>query len=172
MYVYNHLRDALYQAAATANLAPRKEEAALLPGNNDRPADVLIPHWAGGRDCALDVTVASPLLPSRVAQSAETPGHTLSEAFSRKCRQTLEACEREGIVFIPLPVETLGGWHDRAVEQIKKLGRAVARSSGREEDEAIRHLFQRLGVLLAKGNAALLLNRVPSFPQPEVDGTE
>ena len=32
------------------------------------------------------------------------------------------------------------------------------------------NLFQRLGVLLVKGNAALLLNRIPSFPLPPVDG--
>ena len=74
---------------------------------------------------------------------------------------------REGsLSFIPLPVETLGGWHKKAVEQLRKL----ARCTGKEEEEAIRHLFQRLGVMLVKGNAALLLNRIPSFPLPEVDG--
>ena len=78
--------------------------------------------------------------------------------------------EREGISFIPLPVETLGGWHKKAVEQLRKLARAQARSSGKEEDDAIRHLFQRLGVLLVKGNAALILNRIPSFSLPDIDG--
>ena len=67
----------------------------------------------------------------------------------------LEACEREGITFIPLPVETLGGWQKKAVEQLRKLAKAQAGSTGEEEEESIRHLFQRLGVLLVKGNAAL-----------------
>ena len=67
-------------------------------------------------------------------------------------------------------METLGGWHKKAVEQFRKLARAQARCTGKEEEEAIRHLFQRLGVMLVKGNAALLLNRIPSFPLPEVDG--
>ena len=92
------------------------------------------------------------------------------EAFGNKCRDYLAACEREGICFIPLPVESLGGWHKRAVEVLRKLAKAQARTTGKEEDEAIRHLFQRLGVLLVKGNAALLLNRIPSFPPPELDG--
>ena len=56
---HNQLRDAIYSVAASSNLAPRKEENALLPGTNARPADVLIPHWTGGRDTALDVTVVS-----------------------------------------------------------------------------------------------------------------
>ena len=51
-----------------------------------------------------------------------------------------------------------------------KLARAQARSSGKEEDQSLRHLFQRFSVLLFKGNAALLLNRNPSFPLPSVDG--
>ena len=33
-----------------------KESRFLLPGD-DRSADVLLPHWVGGRDAALDVTV-------------------------------------------------------------------------------------------------------------------
>ena len=167
---HNQLRDAIYQVAASANLAPRKEENALLPGTNARPADVFIPNWTGGRDTALDVTVVSPLLTDRVDNSITTPGHTLEVAFNEKCRDYMEACEREGISFIPLPVETLGGWHKKAVEQLRKLARAQARSSGKEEDDAIRHLFQRLGVLLVKGNAALILNRIPSFSLPDIDG--
>ena len=97
---HNQLRDAIYQVAASANLAPRKEENALLPGTNARPADVFIPNWTGGRDTALDVTVVSPLLTDRVDNSITTPGHTLEVAFNEKCRDYMEACEREGIIFI------------------------------------------------------------------------
>ena len=89
---HNNLRDALYSVASSANLAPRKEEQALLPGTNSKPADVLIPHWSGGRDTALDVTVVSPLLPNRLAKSVEIPGYTLTQAFNDKCRNTLQAC--------------------------------------------------------------------------------
>ena len=131
---HNQLRDAIYQVAASSNLAPRKEENALLPGTSARPADVLIPHWTGGRDTALDVTVVSPLLTDRLDNSITTPGHTLVEAFDNKCRDYLAACEREGICFIPLPVESLGGWHKRAVEVLRKLAKAQARTTGKEED--------------------------------------
>jgi hypothetical protein len=83
-----------------------------------------------------------------------------------------EACRREGMVFIPLVVETLGGWEEQADVQIKRLGAALARQTGQDESDKIRHLFQSLAVRLAKGNAALFLNRTPSFPNPEVDGQE
>ena len=74
------------------------------------------------------------------------------------------------MVFIPMPVETLGGWHEMAEQQVKKLGAALARQTGQEEADKVRHLFQRLSVLLVKGNAALFLNRLPSHPSPEIDG--
>ena len=101
---------------------------------------------------------------------SDRPGHTLTIAFNEKCRDYLAACQREGIAFIPLPVETLGGWHSKAVDQIRMLAKAQGRAIGKDEDEATRHLFQRLSVLLVKGNAALLLNRIPSHPMPEIDG--
>ena len=73
-------------------------------------------------------------------------------------------------MFLPLHVETLRAGHKETVSQVKRLGSAPARHTGQEESEAIRHVAQRLAMLLAKGNAALLLNRVPEFPSLETDG--
>ena len=54
---HDQLRDVLYEAAASAALAPIKEAAHLLPGAAARPGDILIRSWAEGKDGALDVTV-------------------------------------------------------------------------------------------------------------------
>ena len=61
----------------------------------------------------------------------------------------------------PMAADTLGGWHTAAVEQVKKLGSALARQRGEDEQLEVRHLFQRLSLLLQKGNSALLVNRTP-----------
>ena len=47
---------------------------------------------------------------------------------------------------------------------------SLARQTGQEEGEAVRHLWGKLSLLLQRGNAAILANRVPAFPAPEVDG--
>ena len=84
-----------------------------------------------------------------------------------------DPCRQQGISFIPLAADTLGGWHSVAIEQIQKLGRALARQSGEDEDQTIRHLFQKLSLLLMRGNSALLLNRVPVVViDPEAGGLE
>ena len=110
---HNQLRDALFQAATQAALAPTREERALIPGREDRPADVFIPSWTGGQDTACDVTVISPLQRDRVRRAAEEAGSALVFAFRRKMTASFEACREQGIHFLPLPVETLGGWHNR-----------------------------------------------------------
>ena len=65
---------------------------------------------------------------------------------------------------------SFGGWHEMAVREVERLGAALARQTGQEEDEAVRHLWGKLSLLLQRGNAAILANRVPAFPAPDVDG--
>ena len=170
---HNHLRDALYHTAASAHLAPLREERALLPGAGDRPADVLIPHFAaGGRHMAVDVCVVSSLQAQLVDGAATEPGHALTYRYHQKWTKYSEACAAEGVCFQPLPFEVLGGVHDAAVGVIKKLGQALARSGGLDENETVRHLFGRLSILLMRGNAALVLSRTVNHPHPRISGEQ
>ena len=72
---HNHLRDALFDTAVAAGLGPVKEGRFLLPGTDRRPADVLVPNWAAGKDAAMDVTVVTPLQDATLPEAATTPGH-------------------------------------------------------------------------------------------------
>ena len=112
----------------------------------------------------------NPLQRATLPQAAINPGHALQFAFERKINGAAEECRREGIDFVPLAVESFGGWHEVATREVVKLGRALARHTGEEEGEAVRHLWGRLGILLQRGNAAILGNRVPAFPPPHIDG--
>ena len=55
---------------------------------------------------------------------------------------------------------------------VTKLAAALARHNGQEEEEAISHTWSRLGVLLQRGNAAMMANRIPTFPAAPIDGIE
>ena len=170
MYRHNSLRDAIFQAAQQSVLSPRREEQFLIAGGLERPADILIPNYTAGRDTALDITVISPLQLCEVKKAAEEAGSALEHRFQTKMTKYFDRCRDQGIHFQPLPVETLGGWHPQAVPVLTKLGRQLARQTGREEEETVRHLFQRLAILLMKGNASLILSRTPGFSAQEVDG--
>ena len=168
---HNLLRDAVYQTAVTANLAPLREERAILPGTDARPADVLIPNWGvGPKDMAIDVTVVNPLRLDLAQRSASEPGLGLKTAFNTKWRKYGETCDKEGITFCPFVLDTFGAWDSRAVSETKRLGQALARSTGQLDSEVVSHLFQRLSVLLMRGNALLLINRIPDLVHPCING--
>ena len=167
---HNHVRDAIFQAAAQAHLGPRKEPGGLLPGSDDRPADVLLPVWDQGRDTALDVCVVNPLqdgLVDRVAREGDAGVH---HAFSAKVAKYGARCDAEGISFLPLAVDTFGGWHSRSLDALVKLGRQVARQVGKDEEEVVRQLRQRLSVLLVRDNVAMMGSRTPTITPAEIDG--
>ena len=92
--------------------------------------------------------------------------------LERKVKGAAEACRQQGMAFVPLALEALGGFHRVTVRQVKMLATALARHTGQEEGEATRHLFQRLSLGLMRGNAALLVSRGPDGDHPpgEVDG--
>ena len=91
-------------------------------------------------------------------------------AHDRKLRAAQEDCRRQGLTFVPLAVEALGGWHPLAETQVRKLGSCLALHSGQDEAETITFLWRRLSILLQKGNCAILGNRTPSFPAPDIGG--
>ena len=55
-------------------------------------------------------------------------------------RRPAEDCQRQGIAFLPLVVESMGGWHATAERQVKKLGSCLARHTAQSEGEAISQL--------------------------------
>ena len=132
----------------------------------DRPADVLLPFWANGKDAALDVSVVNPLQQQLVEQVAREGEKGVQHAFNIKMGKYSEA---EGIVFFPLVVDTFGGWHKDSLEVITKLGRQVTRQTGKEEEEIVRQLRQRVAVLQVRDDVNMFDSRNPTYPQAVVD---
>ena len=102
---HNHLRNAIFHTAVSASLAPLREERALLPGIEQRPADVLLPNFSGGLHCCVDVCVVSSLQTQLVAGAAEEAGYALQHRYTQKWDKYGPACQAEGLVFQPVPVE-------------------------------------------------------------------
>ena len=168
---HNHLRDILTALATAAHLNPQHEEQNLIPGSGRRPADVMIPQWQGGKDVAYDVTVINNLRQDLAVRQVEDPRNALEKARRTKNDNYLQDCLKEDIAFVPLPVEVTGAWEDRAVKEVDKIARALAKQQGQEEAQIRSHTFQRLSVALHKANAAIWLAECPDRTSPEVDGS-
>ena len=101
---------------------------ALIPGSSSRPADVYLPVWSRGQPAALDVTVISPMQQLTMSGASVTAGHALSVAENRKLVAHASTCR--GIFFIPLAVETFGGWSQLVGDTIKSIGRQQGQRLG------------------------------------------
>ena len=161
---HNILRDEIFNTAKAACLRPTKEERGIIDEDESRPADVKIPMWIRGKDVAYDVTVSSPLSPSYVDKSARDASFTLNSSFEGKFKKHGDHCRSKNVVFCPLPVQTLGSWHPEAAAELKRVGDSLAKRSVNDGKTAVTHFFQRLAVLLQRGNAHLILSREPSYP--------
>ena len=73
------------------------------------------------------------------------------------------------VSFVPLLVETIGGWIEKASHTITSIGRLLGQRLRFNVGDTTRHLFQRLSISLWKGNSAMWLSRSPT-PSPSVDG--
>ena len=153
-------------------MAPSKEDKVLLPGTAERPADIMIPNFVGGLHAALDVTCVNSLQALTVNRAAMEPGYALELRHSQKWGKYEEACLAEGVrCFCPVVVELHGGYHKEGEVILRRISGALSKMTGGCEGKVTRHFFERLAVLLQKGNSALLLNRVPTTVEASLDGT-
>ena len=169
IFRHNAIRDVIYSAAQSAALCPRKEAPALIPGALSRPADIYLPNWEGGRPAALDVTVISPLQRLTISGASSVAGHALQVAEERKRATHSEACREARVSFIPLAIETLGGWSQELQRLMKHISSLQALRLGLSRGDSFRHLAQRISITIWRGNAWLWASRLPAVAA-DVDG--
>ena len=85
--------------------------AARDPQANRRPADVYLPRWRRGAPAALDLAVTSGLRSDMVQKSVEDGSVAVKtyENFKRSYLEMEFICKKEGINFILLLCEAMGG---------------------------------------------------------------
>ena len=90
---------AVFSAAQSAALAPRREVPSLITDTRSWPADIFLPNWKRG---ALDVTVISTLQQLTIHGAASMQGHALRVGEERNIAAHAEACRTVGVSFVPL----------------------------------------------------------------------
>ena len=105
------------------------------------------------------MAVTSPLQCLTVDTAASVQGHAITSMEVRKRSLHQNACQSVGVSFIPLVMETLGGWSSVSVTFFQAL---VRRQKQRLGSGSVSHLLQRLSVSLWCSNASAWITRTPS----------
>ena len=100
----------------------------LLPQSPDdtstpqrRPADLFLPALAGS-PAALDFAVTAPTRQETLASASQIEGVAAAAYAHHKDTYlaTAQTCERQGILFLPMVVETTGNWDARAFKVLRQ----------------------------------------------------
>ena len=148
------------------SLNPTKEMPGLVPNSQSRLADVYVDNWIDGRKMAFDVSVVSPTQDAVLHRAADSAAAAIDMRKSSKNRAHFDNCHSQGIFFQPLVVETFGGWDKDAVQFLKDIARLDARRWEKNDAIKLKQCFQRLSIVLQRGNAALLINRDADLSDP------
>ena len=159
---HDRVRDCIASACSAANLSPVIEKRNLIAENNSRPGGVYLPSWKFGQSAALDITVTSSLQPNIISHSAEKSGYAIKAAEDRKYAQYENGCAQQGILFVPLAIEVLGGL-SRTLKALLRMS-LLADSRNYQsvgQNIAFNRAVQSLYVVIIRGSANMLLSRAP-----------
>ena len=180
---HNLLRNMVYHAAETASLHPELEKPGLLPqrplcGSTDecgrsvseqdsgarRPADVYVPRWRLGPPAAWDFAVTSGLRTDLPADAVNNTSCVVERYEDFKCsyKDTRTQCEAQGITFIPMIMEAVGGgWGKMARCVWTELAKTSALASGELATDSTCAILlqQRLSMTFHRENARACLRR-------------
>ena len=155
------VRDGLALLAKEGGFTVCREPRFLL-ADGRRPADVYLAHSAANlNDECLDVVVCSVIRDSIVDRVALDPGLPMALADKRKERQVGDKVRELNMNFVPMSISNFGSWSDTAINMITRIGRAKSVRAGTNIGKTVASCFQRLGILLMRGNSELMLNRLP-----------
>ena len=123
--------------AQTAALSPRKVVPSLILGTTSWLRNVCLPTWRRGQSAAVDVSVISTMQQQTMNRVANSPGYALQVGEERKINAHAESCHSRDILFVPLVVETIGGWSDEAIKTISHIGHLQGQILGSSPVEVI-----------------------------------
>ena len=105
-----------------------------------RPADVYVPRWKSGAPVAFDFAVTSGLRATNLLASTldARSATTAYEDYKREHNGTELDCQAQGIQFIPLVAEAVGGsWGTAADKTFAKLAKLKTSWSGERSSQLL-----------------------------------
>ena len=129
-----------------------------------RPADVFIPRWRSGPPAAWDFAVTGGLRVDMLRDAVQGSDNVCTRYEDFKCEHedTQTQCLAQGITFIPMVMEAVGGgWGKQARSVWSELAKSSALAIGELESNksCAMMLRQQLSMTLHRENARACLKR-------------
>lgn len=151
---HSGVQDVVHGVCLGGQMAVRREVHAV---GLERPADLLLWGWDGGRPGAVDFVITHPLAPSKWPLRIESVRGHLGEAERKKVVKNGGACGEMGWHCLPAAAHTWGGWGPEGEKTLRQVfHRATGHLEGRWKGEAVARFWEEVGTALMRGVAAQL----------------
>jgi hypothetical protein len=159
---HNNIKKFLFLSCQRACLEPDEEPKRLIRNCGLKPADFGIPDYRPGKYMAYDVAVTDPTQKAFVNYSSSISGYGAFTYAQKKVEKYSEAlAQDDSVELTPLIAETYGGWNKEAHSFFSMLSSWLSpRVSYKSKDIILKDIYQRLSVILQRGNARMLLARI------------
>ena len=147
----------------------------LFNNNNMKPADIFIENWTDqGENAAIDIGVTSVTRATILNESSKHLLVAANQFYKHKLNKYNKyvydkQINIKGFVYQPIILEDYGGYHKKAVEFIKKIGKLRAANLNIDESQSIHYCFTFISSKLFKANAIALLNHYSIYCEPDID---
>ncbi|MCP4268048.1 MAG: hypothetical protein GY777_21170, partial [Candidatus Brocadiaceae bacterium] len=158
---HDHINQCWFRSLKAAGFSC-KYESTVDPTTKHRHADTLVQPWRLGRDAAHDWVVTHTLKASTLGRGGGDPQRFLDWAEDRKYKYADARCHKNELDFLPLAVDTFGGFGVVASHAIDTLANQLRLFRGKEAGPARQRAIQRLQVTLFRGIAYQILRRIPT----------
>jgi hypothetical protein len=148
-------------------LEPRKKERQDRKENKKRPDTVVdLP----GRRWWTDETIVHPYGPTNVSVSAQNPQALLKSAEQDKHTKYDEEASYAGATFVPIALESTGGFGSEALVFIKEL---IAESKKQHmvwrDKEYVNMVYRNIAIAVARGNTGIIKSNLAKTEQDLLD---
>jgi hypothetical protein len=161
---HNIIRDLVNDFCFSAAWGPIKEKMFLFPGSSERPADVFIPNFSGGKNLFLDVAITCPLQHKYVVDAAQTPGFSCNNyADEVKSKNFQSRVQEEDALYLPAVLESFGGFSRDLPDFFNKLIKSISLRCNDTKSSISKHFYETISCALMKSIARSITSRFPEF---------
>ena len=118
-----------------------------------------------GKPLTWNVTVPDTFADSHLKDTSVIAGAAANRGADLKCTKYTNITSTH--IFAPIAIETSGLWKEKAIETIQKIGRRMTKATN-DPNETM-YLFERLSVVIQRGNAVSFLNHIPEERESHLD---
>ena len=114
--------------------------------------------WANGCSMVWDATCVDTLASTYLRKSAMSP-RSAAEMAAKKKHEKYSNLKRDGYIFIPVAVETMGPWASEGRRLFDMIGSQLREVTG--DRKASFYFSQRISLAIQRGNGATVVGCVP-----------